>query len=157
MDARRNIKTRLQSGHVTAGDAVRTVQPAALFALLDAHQCGVKFNSSEAGEIFKKTPCAAGLNRGGRDVAKDMIEIGEMPFPPFDRGHFDAVVAAFNVNLTDAALPGRQTKSTARDTHHRSGALWKYARQIGPTRDGAVIHPGSAQENAHEKQCYADV
>jgi dihydroxyacid dehydratase/phosphogluconate dehydratase len=124
-----------------------------LHALLAARERGIKFDLFEAGEIFKKTPCAAGLNPGGRDVAKDMIEIGDMPFPLYDRGHFDAVVAAFNVNLTDAALPGRQTKSQARDTHHGSGARRKYARQIGSARDGAVTHLGGA----HEKQCYADV
>ena len=65
----------------------------------------------------------------------------------------DAGATGLNVNLTDAALTKRQTKWKARATHHRSGALWKYAQQVGPAVDGAVTHPGGA----HEKQCYADI
>jgi dihydroxyacid dehydratase/phosphogluconate dehydratase len=62
-----------------------------------------------------------------------------------------SVFVTLNVKLTGAGLAGRRTKRTARETHHRSGALWKYAQGVGPAGGGAVIHPG-----AHEKQCYAD-
>ena len=55
--------------------------------------------------------------------------------------------------LTDAELAERKTKWKPRATHHTSGALWKYAQQVGPAVDGAVTHPGGA----HEKQCYADI
>ena len=34
-----------------------------------------------------------------------------------------------------------------------SGALWKYANEVGPARTGAVTHPGGSVEAA----CYADV
>jgi dihydroxy-acid dehydratase len=55
--------------------------------------------------------------------------------------------------LSDAEFAERKTKWTHRETNHTSGALWKYAQQVGPAVDGAVTHPGGA----HEKQCYADV
>ena len=64
----------------------------------------------------------------------------------------DAGATSLNVNLTGAALTKRRTKWKARETNHRSGALWKYAQQVGPALGGAVTHPGGA----HEKQCYAD-
>jgi dihydroxy-acid dehydratase len=65
----------------------------------------------------------------------------------------DAVVGTLNVKLTDAELAERKTKWRPRETNHTSGALWKYAQQVGPAVDGAVTHPGGA----HEKQCYADI
>ena len=65
----------------------------------------------------------------------------------------DAVVGTLNVKLTDAELAERKTKWKARETNHTSGALWKYAQQVGPAVGGAVTHPGGA----HEKQCYADI
>ena len=43
-----------------------------------------------AGEIFKKTPCAAGLQPGGRYVAKDIQEIGSISLlmkTLLDNGH----------------------------------------------------------------------
>ncbi|WP_375414916.1 dihydroxy-acid dehydratase [uncultured Bradyrhizobium sp.] len=65
----------------------------------------------------------------------------------------DADVGTLDVKLTDAELAERKTKWKARETDHTSGALWKYAQQVGPAVDGAVTHPGGARE----KQCYADI
>src|SRR4051812_45402981 len=65
----------------------------------------------------------------------------------------DAVVGTLNVKLSDEELAERKTKWRARETDHTSGALWKYAQQVGPAVDGAVTHPGGARE----KQCYADI
>ncbi len=65
----------------------------------------------------------------------------------------DAVDGTLNVKLSDDELAQRKTKWRARATNHTSGALWKYAQQVGPAVDGAVTHPGGA----HEKQCYADI
>ena len=70
-----------------------------------------------------------------------------------DTIEIDAVVGTLNVKLTDAELAERKTKWKPRATNHTSGALWKYAQQVGPAVDGAVTHPGGA----HEKQCYADI
>ena len=64
----------------------------------------------------------------------------------------DAEVGTLNVKLTDAELAERKPRAP-RQTNHTSGALWKYAQQVGPAVDGAVTHPGGA----HEKQCYADI
>ena len=65
----------------------------------------------------------------------------------------DAVAGTLNVKLTDAELTERKTKWQPRTTNYTSGALWKYAQQVGPAVSGALTHPGGA----HEKQCYADI
>ena len=65
----------------------------------------------------------------------------------------DADVGTLNVKLSDQELAQRKTKWSARATNHTTGALWKYAQQVGPAVGGAVTHPGGA----HEKQCYADI
>src|SRR5271166_5966824 len=63
----------------------------------------------------------------------------------------DAVIGTLNVKLTAAELAERKTKWAPRETNHTSGALWKYAQQVGPAVAGAVTHPGGARE----RQCYA--
>ena len=65
----------------------------------------------------------------------------------------DKPVGTLNVKLTDAELAERKTRWRPRATNHTSGALWKYAQQVGSAVDGAVTRPGGA----HEKQCYADI
>src|SRR5205807_1015748 len=44
----------------------------------------------------------------------------------------DAVAGTLNVKLTDAELAERKTKWAPREANHMSGALWKYAQQVGP-------------------------
>jgi len=212
MDARTNIKSRLPSRRATEGLA-RAAQPVALASNKWTNAAlHPPANASEAAEIFKKTPCAAGLKPGGRYVAKDLYEVGGIPLlmkTLLDNGHLrgdcltvtgrtiaenlksvkpiaatgsavglkgnlapegaivrvagmlqegdiieiDAEAGVLNVKLTDAELAERRTKWAPRQTNHTSGALWKYAQQVGPAVDGAVTHPGGA----HEKQCYADI
>lgn len=41
-----------------------------------AHECGIKFDIHDVGEIFKKTPYLADLKPGGKYVAKDLYEVG---------------------------------------------------------------------------------
>jgi dihydroxy-acid dehydratase len=65
----------------------------------------------------------------------------------------DAVAGTLDVKLSEKELAERKTRWRPRATNHTSGALWKYAQQVGPAVDGAVTHPGGA----HEKQCYADI
>jgi dihydroxy-acid dehydratase len=65
----------------------------------------------------------------------------------------DAVAGNLNVKLSDNDLAQRKTKWRPCESIHTSGALWKYAQQVGPAFGGAVTHPGGA----HEKQCYADI
>jgi hypothetical protein len=115
--SRSSIKTERPSRHMTER----------------ARRAGSTDAALHLGKIFKKTSCAAGLKPGGRDAAKDMFEIAGMPL-------LDADIEPVNVKLTDAERVKRKTKWKARETNHTSGALWKYAREVGPAMDGAVIH-----------------
>jgi len=65
----------------------------------------------------------------------------------------DAEAGTLNVKLSDAELAERRKAWKPRETGTGSGALWKYAQQVGPAIKGAVTHPG----RAGEKSCYADV
>ncbi|HEX2255687.1 MAG TPA: dihydroxy-acid dehydratase, partial [Afifellaceae bacterium] len=58
----------------------------------------------------------------------------------------DAVEGRLDVRLADDELAARRAEWQPRETDFRSGALWKYAQQVGPARDGAVTHPGGAAE-----------
>jgi dihydroxyacid dehydratase/phosphogluconate dehydratase len=194
MDARTNIKGRLPRRHGTEAPSCAPHRSEAAFGAAPGrptnaalHLSTIELDLIDAGEIFKKTPYAAGLKPGGRYVAKDMQEIGGIPLLKttlLDNGHLhgdcitvtgrtiaenlksvmwtrhavvrsavDAVVGTLNVKLTDAELAEHETKWRPRATNPTSGALGKYAQQIGLAVDGAVSHPGGA----HEKQCYADI
>ncbi len=65
----------------------------------------------------------------------------------------DAVKGTIDVKLTDAEIAARAKAWKAPEPAFTSGYLWKYARQVGPARNGAVTHPGAAAEKA----CYADI
>jgi dihydroxy-acid dehydratase len=65
----------------------------------------------------------------------------------------DAVAGTLAVRLSEAELAERRAAWRPRATDYASGAIWKYAEQVGPARKGAVTHPGGAME----KHCYADV
>ncbi|MDF1718381.1 MAG: dihydroxy-acid dehydratase [Antarcticimicrobium sp.] len=62
----------------------------------------------------------------------------------------DAVTGEISVDLSDEDLAARKAAwSGPRDTIYASGALWKYAKLVGPTYMGAVTHPGGKAEK-HE-------
>jgi dihydroxy-acid dehydratase len=66
----------------------------------------------------------------------------------------DAVKGTLKVRLTAAELRARKKEwQGPKPTEYGSGAIWKYAQQVGPAVDGAVTHPGAAGE----KHVYADV
>jgi len=65
----------------------------------------------------------------------------------------DAENGTLDVELDAAELKKRAKAWQARPSQFKSGALWKYANEVGPARTGAVTHPGSSVEVA----CYADV
>jgi dihydroxy-acid dehydratase len=65
----------------------------------------------------------------------------------------DAIAGTLSVRLDDKELAARKAKWKARASDVTSGAIWKYAQQVGPARDGAVTHPGGAAE----KMTYADI
>ncbi len=59
----------------------------------------------------------------------------------------NAVTGEISVALSDAELAARKaTWKGPRKTQYASGALWKYAQLVGPTRLGAVTHPGAKAE-----------
>ena len=66
----------------------------------------------------------------------------------------DATRGEISVALSDAELEARRRAWPGpRPTIYGSGALWKYAQLVGPTRLGAVTHPGAEGE----KHVYADL
>ncbi len=66
----------------------------------------------------------------------------------------DAINGTISVDLSEDELATRREAWTGpRDTIYASGALWKFAQQVGSTRLGAVTHPGAKAE----KHVYADL
>ncbi len=71
-----------------------------------------------------------------------------------DRITIDAIKGEISVDLSDAELEKRRASwNGPRDNIYASGALWKYADQVGPTYRGAVTHPGAKAE----KHIYMDL
>ena len=66
----------------------------------------------------------------------------------------DALSGALSVDLSEADLEARKAQwKGPRETIYASGALWKYAQQVGETYMGAVTHPGGGAE----RHVYADI
>jgi dihydroxy-acid dehydratase len=65
----------------------------------------------------------------------------------------DAIKGTLDVELSDEELQRRRAEWKPRETAASSGYLWKYAQTVGSAKDGAITHPGGAQE----KQAYADI
>jgi dihydroxy-acid dehydratase len=65
----------------------------------------------------------------------------------------DAVEGRLAVRLDAAELERRKKDWKPRQSEFGSGAIWKYAQQVGPARQGAVTHPGAQGE----ARCYADI
>ena len=66
----------------------------------------------------------------------------------------DAIKGTINVDLSDEELAARKADwKGPRETIYSSGALWKYAQQVGATYKGAVTHPGAKAE----KHIYMDL
>ncbi|MBB5515473.1 dihydroxy-acid dehydratase [Rubricella aquisinus] len=66
----------------------------------------------------------------------------------------NAITGELSVALTDEELAARKANwKGPRETIYASGALWKYAQQVGGARKGAVTHPGAKME----KHIYADL
>ena len=62
----------------------------------------------------------------------------------------NAIQGSISVNLTDEELAQRKADwAGPRETIYASGALWKYAQQVGEIYKGAVTHPGGKAEK-HE-------
>jgi len=70
-----------------------------------------------------------------------------------DRIVIDATAGRIEVLLSDAELAERRAAWQPRRTDYQSGALWRYAQNVGPAHLGAVTHPGGAAET----HTYADI
>ncbi|MFN7635215.1 MAG: dihydroxy-acid dehydratase, partial [Acetobacteraceae bacterium] len=70
-----------------------------------------------------------------------------------DRIVIDADKGTIDVLVSDEEMARRRAEWQPRRTDYNSGALWKYAQQVGPARYGAVTHPGGKAET----HCYADI
>jgi dihydroxyacid dehydratase/phosphogluconate dehydratase len=118
---------------------------------------GLKRNRAPEGAIVK----VAGMSNLKFTGATRRVCIGHVgpaaavggPIAWLHDGEIDADVETLNVKLTGAGQAKHKTKWKPRATNHTSGALWKYARQVGPAVNGAVTRTGGA----HEKQCHADI
>ena len=65
----------------------------------------------------------------------------------------DAEKGTLNVELSDAELAERRKSWKPKTPDFGSGALWRFAKNVGPARDGAVTNPGGFGE----VRCYADI
>ncbi|MFA5581123.1 MAG: dihydroxy-acid dehydratase [Paracoccaceae bacterium] len=59
----------------------------------------------------------------------------------------NAITGELSANVSDEEFATRKAEwQGPRETIYSSGALWKYAQQVGSTRLGAVTHPGAKLE-----------
>jgi dihydroxy-acid dehydratase len=65
----------------------------------------------------------------------------------------DAEKGMIDVELSQGELAARRKAWKPRPANFRSGALSRYARNVGPARYGAITAPGAAEE----LRCYADI
>lgn len=65
----------------------------------------------------------------------------------------DAVKGVIDLHVDAATLAARRAKWKPRAHDYQSGALWRYAQNVGPAYQGAVTHPGGKEET----HCYADI
>jgi dihydroxy-acid dehydratase len=65
----------------------------------------------------------------------------------------DAEKGSIEVELPADELARRRAAWKPKPISFGSGALWRYAQNVGPARRGAVTHPGGSRE----LRCYADI
>ena len=65
----------------------------------------------------------------------------------------DADKGTMDVDLSPSELANRRKSWKPKASSFRTGALARYAKNVGPARDGAVTTPGAADE----VRCYADI
>ena len=61
----------------------------------------------------------------------------------------DAAEGTLDVALSDAELEERRKNWKPREHDFQSGALWKYAQQVGDAEKGAVTHPRRCRRDAY--------
>ena len=65
----------------------------------------------------------------------------------------DASAGTIDLMVADDVLAARRAAWRPRTNDYQSGALWRYARNVGPASQGAVTHPGAKAE----RHVYADI
>jgi len=75
-----------------------------------------------------------------------LIEDGDMI-------RIDAEAGTIDLDVAEDVLAERRKTWKARVSDYGSGALWRYAQNVGPAYKGAVTHPGAAAET----HVYADI
>jgi dihydroxy-acid dehydratase len=60
--------------------------------------------------------------------------------------HIDAAAGTIDLDVPAETLAARRATWQPRTTDYGSGAIWRYAQNVGPARGGAVTHPGAAAE-----------
>jgi dihydroxy-acid dehydratase len=70
-----------------------------------------------------------------------------------DEISIDASKGTIDLNVPADVLASRRAKWQPRAHDYQSGALWRYARNVGPAWQGAVTHPGAKGET----HVYADI
>jgi len=65
----------------------------------------------------------------------------------------DAETGVIDLNVPAHVLEERRKHWTPRVTDYGSGAIWRYAQNVGPAYKGAVTHPGGSAET----HVYADI
>jgi len=70
-----------------------------------------------------------------------------------DTIRIDAEAGTIDLDVADEVLAERRKAWNARVSDYGSGALWRYAQNVGPAYKGAVTHPGAAAET----HVYADI
>ncbi len=70
-----------------------------------------------------------------------------------DTIRIDADAGTIDLDVADDVLARRRAGWQARRNDYGSGALWRYAQNVGPACKGAVTHPGAAAET----HVYADI
>ena len=58
----------------------------------------------------------------------------------------DAETGVIDLNVAPEVLEERRKNWKPRQTDYQSGAIWRYAQNVGPAYKGAVTHPGGAKE-----------
>jgi len=70
-----------------------------------------------------------------------------------DEISIDAVNGTIDLNVAADVLAARKANWRPRTNDYQSGALWRYAQNVGPAWQGAVTHPGAK----HETHVFADI
>ncbi|MXP43474.1 dihydroxy-acid dehydratase [Allopontixanthobacter sediminis] len=65
----------------------------------------------------------------------------------------DAEAGTIDLLVEDEVLDARRLAWQPRQNDYQSGALWRYAQNVGPASKGALTHPGGAAET----HVYADI